>query len=393
MEEPVQKKIRRETPTKCENDDTVQSCENLVDSNIYLTYDILRIVFRYLNGRDLASAAMVCRLWLEAANNEKCTRSPYCFIERYVPSKDDSLNCIKNSRVKPSVGFFFIPTKSQFRIKACILDLLPQNCDAIMLNTSGIVINNKELQYNAFPNMVCAFLPQIPNVKINMFKILNLCSELNPRTYEKYTYKYQQKELINMIDQIPDHDKSTCLMLFCNNLGYKVAKCLASTVQKRRDNRIASLWGGVVEEMYMNNTHDATFDKHPYHRIDSTYCLAILITGLIQSWSTVIDRECIAKEQIEERLRLFKDQVKLKKHSVGFMFACTARGFNMHQDRNVESTIFKTLFPKVPLVGCFGNGEFGKNTMPVEENIIGKKTKGTKWYNEYSTIFMILTYG
>lgn len=62
MAEPTQKKIRTETfRTESEDDDTVQSCENSLDSNIYLTYDILRIIFRYLNGRDLTNAAMVCR--------------------------------------------------------------------------------------------------------------------------------------------------------------------------------------------------------------------------------------------------------------------------------------------------------------------------------------------
>ena len=97
------------------------------------------------------------------------------------------------------------------------------------------------------------------------------------------------------------------------------------------------------------------------------YCLVILITGKIQTWSTIVDKNCRTKEQIEAKLRSFKDRVKLMKHSVGFMFACSARGSHMHDEKNVESNIFKTLFPKVPLVGCFGDGEFGKKTTPVDE--------------------------
>lgn len=61
MEEPAQKKARKEKPSASENDDATQSDENTLDSNIYLIYDILRIIFQYLNDRDLASAAMVCR--------------------------------------------------------------------------------------------------------------------------------------------------------------------------------------------------------------------------------------------------------------------------------------------------------------------------------------------
>lgn len=71
MEEPEEKRIRIELPLevdayeesheqkygqKCE-----QNYEDSHDSSVSLTYDILRIVFRYLNGRDLSSVAMVCR--------------------------------------------------------------------------------------------------------------------------------------------------------------------------------------------------------------------------------------------------------------------------------------------------------------------------------------------
>lgn len=77
----------------------------------------------------------------------------------------------------------------------------------------------------------------------------------------------------------------------------------------------------------------------------------------------ILEEKCNTKEQVEAKLKLLKDKVKLKKHSIGFMFACQARGTEMYKDANVESTIFKRLFPKVPLVGCFGYGEFGKITI------------------------------
>jgi len=60
MKGSAQQKTRKEGVSKNDNDAT-QSNENTLDLNIYLTYDILRIVFQYLNARDLANAAMVCR--------------------------------------------------------------------------------------------------------------------------------------------------------------------------------------------------------------------------------------------------------------------------------------------------------------------------------------------
>lgn len=103
-----------------------------------------------------------------------------------------------------------------------------------MLYTSGIVMNNIEMEYHAFPNIVCAFLPQIPNVTINAFKVTEkyllpiLQSGKRSRTVE-----YQ--EFIKVVDEtsIPNHDRSTCLMLFCNYSGHHRAMLFASTIQKR----------------------------------------------------------------------------------------------------------------------------------------------------------------
>jgi len=121
------------------------------------------------------------------------------------------------------------------------------------------------------------------------------------------------------------------------------------------------LWGGVVDISYMQNSY-----------WQMPYCVAVFISGAIQTWSTIIDMKCNTKELIEKKLKSFKERIKLKKHSIGFMFVCTARGSTMHKKQNVESTIFKTLFPNVPLVGCFGDGEFGKNTMDFDNTKEGE---------------------
>jgi F-box protein 22 len=121
------------------------------------------------------------------------------------------------------------------------------------------------------------------------------------------------------------------------------------------------LWGGVVDISHMQNSY-----------WQMPYCVAVFISGAIQTWSTIIDMKCNTKELIEKKLKSFKERIKLKKHSIGFMFVCTARGSTMHKKQNVESTIFKTLFPNVPLVGCFGDGEFGKNTMDFDNTKEGE---------------------
>lgn len=410
MAEPTQKKIRTETfRTESEDDDTVQSCENSLDSNIYLTYDILRIIFRYLNGRDLTNAAMVCRLWLEAANNEKCTRrSPHCFkdyfiiksLENFRKSKDDDLNLrhLKNSRIKPFLGFFLISvtstTISQL-LTEYILNLLPKNCETTILCTRDIITNNEGQGYTSFPsNIICALFPQISNVKVNMFTIsvpyIQKSISHKSAKNQPETFEYEKDKLFNMIDETSiSNNKSTCLMLFCNNAGHTIAERLASAVHCKED-KIASLWGGVVRNVYTQRSYNKEkFKKEKKSSIYSSYCVAVLITGPIQSWSIVVEENCNTKELVEEKLRLFKDQIKLRKHSMGFMFACIGR--NIDTEKNIEAIIFKTLFPNIPLIGCFGDGEFGKNTISIDKM---KKTRSKKesWHHQFSTIFMILTY-
>lgn len=96
-----------------------------------------------------------------------------------------------------------------------------------MLYSSGIIMENKEIEYHPFPNMVCAFLPQIPNVRIKTFKVTKRCMVSGTAEYQ---------ELIGTIvneTSTSNHETSTCFMLFCNNLGHNTATRLASLIQKR----------------------------------------------------------------------------------------------------------------------------------------------------------------
>ena len=93
-----------------------------------------------------------------------------------------------------------------------------------MLYVRGTIFNEIETEYYiGFPTMICAFLPQIPDVKINTLK-----------TFLPIKEKYYN-EIINMISETGSlsHDESRCLMFFCNCDGSSMAKCLVSLIQQR----------------------------------------------------------------------------------------------------------------------------------------------------------------
>ncbi|XP_011692430.1 PREDICTED: uncharacterized protein LOC105452746 [Wasmannia auropunctata] len=381
------------------------------ENTCFISYDILRIIFQYLDARNLASAAMVCRSWLEAANDEKLTRGPYC-LQLY--TQHDFLCCIKNIRIKPSVGFFFIPTGIRYEIEehveTFLPELLPKRCEIIMLCSRYVIL--EEVMCQQYPHMVCAFLPQVPNVKVKSFELSENC---NRNIWQTVEYQEIINTIINNEISTSNHETSTCFMLFCNNFSYNLysycdtaigivtAKRWASAIQQSIKNKAVSVWGGVVENIHAQRARTGSCKAHrvePFEK-SHTSCVAVLITGLIRTWSTILERKCNTKKRIEARLMLFKDKVKLKKHSIGFIFTNKMRTGPIYNDApyNEESMIFKRLFPKVPLVGCSDYiGEFGKTTAideASEERNSKKKQnckKSKSWYKESSTVFLILTY-
>jgi len=82
--------------------------------------------------------------------------------------------------------------------------------------------------YHASEKMTCAFLPQIPNVRIELFK-------LTERYNRNTIWKTDEYEKISTIinHETSNHKTSTCFILFCNNLGQIIAENWASAIKKR----------------------------------------------------------------------------------------------------------------------------------------------------------------
>lgn len=355
----------------------------------YLTYDVLRIIFRSLDAKDLATAAMVCRNWLEAANHEKRTRGPVCCIEyssrpRFSVNRNLKQFIMRELRVKPALSFFITglscDAEDDDEPLGCYCGSLPSMCTSIELNTAGIVLNDLETE-NQQGHLLCMFLPDIPGLTIKTF-VMTYDYPIRRdiyRTVERHT-----KELRELFKANTKNRKdSNCFLLFCDGLGRKLAIRILNSLKKRYPGDTLSVWGGVASQ-----TLTACYFDNAKRHIRHVRYVGIALTGPILTWSIIVDESYKTKEQVEQRLKLLRNRVRLKRHSVGFMFACCARGKSLYDERDVESTIFKSLFPDVPLFGCFGDGEFGENTIPSESS-----KKKTQFYNEKSTVFMILSYG
>lgn len=129
------------------------------------------------------------------------------------------------------------------------------------------------------------------------------------------------------------------------------------------------------------------------------HCIALCGSN-VQVASVIIKDEVSSERNIERELCKLKDCNLPMDTTFAFMFACLGRGRAFHNNKdNVESAIFRKLFPKTPLFGFFGNGEIGMNYLhPFDPSKSFSKSKKTKFNRHhpklshaYTSIFLLVS--
>ncbi|XP_057327917.1 F-box only protein 22-like [Microplitis mediator] len=358
--------------------------KELSDANNYLkvtcSYDLMPYIFSHLSGRELSNSSKVCKLWREAAFRELKTRKvvlnfgPY---KKYFKPNDSANNDFDDTLTnKPMFGLLF--STPRCKVPECLPPHVPSSCVCLSIKNHGLIVNNTE--YEDAKNLVgYTFLPEDPEVDINLF-VRNHAGKKN-------------KDLKKNIFEIPN--VRSLFDLICNdNPTITNVKCIIIFVIDNnpftfidvptfiKNNKIA-IWGGVVNKLSCSLSGS---------KLTDTNFMGVVISGdNVRSWSTILTQDEETEKAVIIKLTEFKKDVKLLKHSIGFMFSCVARGSGWYGEaKNVESTIFKNLFPTVPLIGSFGNGELGSQS--VFENPELEK-RCVDIHHQYSTTVMILTYG
>lgn len=76
-----------------------------------------------------------------------------------------------------------------------------------------------------------------------------------------------------------------------------------------------------------------------------------------------------------------------------FMFCCNGRGSAMHEKANVESSLFRSEYPNVPVIGAFTGGEYFWPFVPSETEDppqpVLKHTRDLKF--GYTTVFVYVS--
>lgn len=122
--------------------------------------------------------------------------------------------------------------------------------------------------------------------------------------------------------------------------------------------------------------------------------------------SVVLHAEVSQPADVEKCLqRLGSAGTPRRGKSIGLMFACVGRGHRFYNGTvGVESSIFKRLYPGVPLFGFFGNGEIGYNfplstdsrraseDMEAGRGDDGDGTFMPQIYHSFTTIFVLMRF-
>ncbi|KAM9461544.1 F-box only protein 22 [Clarias gariepinus] len=113
----------------------------------------------------------------------------------------------------------------------------------------------------------------------------------------------------------------------------------------------------------------------------------------IQGASVLLDQDVSTPAAAEVTIRRLKATNIPESNTVGFMFACVARGHNHYNGQhNVEADVFHKLFPGVPLFGFFGNGEIGCDRI-VKESYTLSQTDASGLQHGYTTVMSLVHLG
>ncbi|XP_033225039.1 inactive pancreatic lipase-related protein 1-like [Belonocnema kinseyi] len=234
MADPVAKKFRKDTDNKTEKNESLgQIIEFGYHFRLDLTYDVVRLIFKFLNGKDLSSAGSVCRCWRDAAINEFKTRGP-----SYLRTNVDTNNALSDHymgskivdslRIKPKLGIFFTGDVESsifdsLKVSDCYCSQLPPSCDTLMLRTYGAVLDEIELDKN---DIACVFVPIIPKMKIKTFSI-----DATQGTTNRKNMLAKVQDWIAKNSGFGKNETSKCVMVFSDGENYTLATKILESIK------------------------------------------------------------------------------------------------------------------------------------------------------------------
>lgn len=375
-------------------------------------------IMEYLPMTSLHACARVCRIWNDIVKSIKQKRGDLKWIciqgtgmeDQQVQTISSELMLLfENLTCEPAYLFVFCtsalfeqhlyaPSKNQTRrprqcqqqaydVNSYITSLAPPSCRCYSVAADGIIgsTGNKSVEIEHSPLAVtCLAIPKINGLEIYDFFIdLNKhISPLNPEIPEQFN--------VEDVTSVPC-DQEVKAILFFSDLHFCPQEIQLGLLDYYN--------GCPVVGGYVDHILSTDLDNDSDVPDSQVRCIALCGPN-VHVASVVIKDDVSDQKQIEKELFKLKDCNLPMDTTFAFMFACLGRGKSFHRNQeNVESSIFRKVFPQTPLFGFFGNGEIGMNYLqPFDSAGSFSKTKKTKFSRHhpklshaYTSIFLLVS--
>lgn len=360
-------------------------------------------IMEYLPMRSLHACARVCRIWNDIVKSIKQKRRDLKWIcIQGTGSEDQQVQTIsselmllfENLTSEPAYVFVFCtsalferhlyaPSINQTRrprrcqqqsydVYRYVESLGPRSCKCYPVAADGIIgstgTNSVEIEHSPLA-MTCLAIPKINGLEIYDFFIdLNKhCPPQSPENPEQFN--------VEDVTSVP-YDQEVKAILFFSDLHFCPQEIMLGLLDYYNGCPVV---GGYVD-------HILSVDLDNDSEIPDTQIRCIALCGPNVHVASVVVKDDISDvKQIEKEILKLKDCNLPMDTTFAFMFACLGRGKSFHHNReNVESSIFRKVFPQTPLFGFFGNGEIGMNYLqPFDSTKSFSKSKKTKFSRHY----------
>lgn len=396
--------------------------------------EISECILSYMNCRQLRVCAEVCSLWNATAKRLKSKRGSV--MHSFEPlkrkrkvdtrgenSRDVSGNpaksfaqSVRDAWAEPGYALVFgtrllhryLPSPKraaprQLRqlehsseVTERVADLLPSPCFLLVGTAGGVIGTNDSggpIELERGEGVSGVLLPaKLPeNVRVRPFMV-----------YRDYVTRLNRpadwfaSDLFKSLAGLPvgeDAEDVKCVLWFTvSNVAfgdnYQLMYDMVTDVVASYGTRFA-LGGAVLEHVGVYNG--------PNGVDQGVMCAGLCFSGgAVRAASKIVAPTVKGAETVEQELVRFRIDSGFenwdKSCTYGFMFACVARGARLHGKANVEADAFARVFPDVPLMGVFGNGEIGVNYVPTDQQLEESVGRRENCFHGYTTVFVLLSW-
>ncbi|XP_071793938.1 F-box only protein 22-like [Asterias amurensis] len=331
-------------------------------------------VFSFLPAKTLNTCSRVCQVWRLEADRVLSRRKDIGWVtlgrkeaEEYVdkpssPGVDDELGpfgvhlntCLNSIGSIPRLAIVFSECQypSEFQTLQCdyertsghsrkktikmIHSRLPTDCQIVGLRVNGTIGCQRDLspagESEGQMGSACVLLPEI--------NFRRTCHTDGPRPDPVYR---------------PD---TKCFLVFSPGGLHNTSARMIKQLQQHMYTEhgcLPVIAGGIVKQVWIE-----PFPSSSSNRYKKAECSILSFYGPnVNAASVLLGRSITTRDAARRKMLELKKAGLSEKRSLAFMFSCIGRGREFYNEPDVESEVFHELFPKTPLIGFFGGGEYG----------------------------------